>query len=615
MLHQELTQSNDHNNKVAISRQSHSESKPHSYVEVDTKPSSYGATVKLENVIESVVGIVLGLLFFAMVILLAICTASDKITKNGYNLIFPLLLSYQIITIMLCTYYICRFEWNVIKSICKCNKFWIESLCCCIFSSISFTILIIRNSLKSVNKDDIYHDNWNYVLSASILLECFISLPAICIQLRHEYKSQTHYPDKRESQSQLVSLSSLNAQSMQSHTVSVTSGKAIFKDAILKGSICACYLVHFVIRPGFPLAIQIDSSPFINTLNIMYRTSTKQLHRLMSVNEIFRVIFVGMTLVDVFFTVLIELIDKQIITTSYTVFSKLWKHPHNRFDAFAISFCAVCLPFEAFPFHMSLLKKIINYIWISVNAIAMFISFGYIVLFSGIYSKTRYKFQKFFNASPTSPIKAFVLEGICLLCLYAVYIVFLGVVSLNNSSCNAIQWDVLRQLVILVLLCLQFISLVRVKQIQKFGRTYLERFDKISTKLYRYYKCMCLLLMYNILYIFIFNINYFVFYEQYQSVFSKHNNINVMFAYAFSFSAPSSMLLFLSHLLNSYDQWVTLQQKDKIHKENYSQFRNEDSELSVHQNSNQLLNDYLKMPKEKQHKTTILTVDSMVAQM
>ena len=128
----------------------------------------------------------------------------------------------------------------------------------------------------------------------------------------------------------------------------------------------------------------------------------------------------------------------------------------------------------------------------------------------------------------------------------------------NDDVKNIKPWDLLRQASIFALTILQFFSLTKIKQTQKFdGRWYVERFDKDERRekcVYRYYTLNCMLIMYNALYLFIFKVQYF------GGIFTKYitndpQHVYVNIGYAFSFSLSSSILFLFSHLLASYGQW------------------------------------------------------------
>eukprot|EP01084_Bolivina_argentea_P119970 212685_1 len=489
---------------------------------IQIKQSSYGETVKLETIIESICGIVYFILFLIMSILFVIGIAINNNTV--YKASYIGLLSYQMVTVSLCLYYCCRFEFVAIKKIITFNKFWVSCILSFLFNIISFILISLNIS-----------DDWDILLCITYLFGAFsIPMPTICIKLNHEYK--------------------YNKQNkfMLSPTTSVAAGLPMFNDNILKFSICCCYIAHLVI--------------YIMNATHNFSIDMYDSHKIMySVNEICLRPWMGMALTSVIFVLVTELTDKQLVSTGYKVLHQLYSDENvcnyncSGRRIIILTLLVVSIVFECIPTnktHEPLIHQFINSIWILIHIICSLFLLNYICLFSGIYSKTRYKFQKSNNSTRPSPIKSFVMEGLFVLCLYLVYIICLFIENYNvNDQFSSISFNIYRQVSILILLSLQFITLIRLKQIQKFGTLYVKRFNKYRHSLGKYYQFMCFLLVYNSLYIFIFGVTFF----KYQT----HNG----FALTFSFSVITAICVNITHFLYSYKKW----KKDEIDFENYDE--------------------------------------------
>eukprot|EP01084_Bolivina_argentea_P204598 349427_1 len=302
--------------------------------------------------------------------------------------------------------------------------------------------------------------------------------------------------------------------SIDSVVASIEASKPIFRDNVLKGLICLCYAVHFVLYTGSPA---INGKTYVDIINIMYNNQASTLYIILyKVNQIILRTFMGMSLTSVFFTIVTELTDKKIAKTNFKVLYDIWKDELNWFWIFVSLLFVILLGFEFpdtrsyFRSHIAIdinIDLCVNLFWLVINIISLMILVYFFQEFGGIYHKTQREYQTFFraNSSPTSPINAFVLESLLLLFLYALYILFLWI---NFPS--TIIWDICRQFSIWMVLLAQFVTLIRMKQIQKFGIYYLEHFDKrFAQILHGYFKWMCITLVYNIIYVFIFKTIYF----------------------------------------------------------------------------------------------------------
>jgi len=338
-------------------------------------------------------------------------------------------------------------------------------------------------------------------------------------------------------------------------SASISASKPIFGDNISKGAICLCYLIHFVSYIGEP---SINHESYTDMLGIMYPhyDAKNWLYRF---NTTCLRTFVGMSLTSVFFTFITELTDKQIISTNYWILWDLFAKTKRKAVWIVIAVvCILCIPFEVPIFLVpdessfkTITNKVINIIWMAVNVSNTIMCCVIYQTLSGIYSKTRQIYKTFFveQSSPVSPIRAFVLESVVLISLFMTYIVFMLVGAVQDKSQPHI-YGIVRQFCILILAIFQCLTLIRVKQTQKFGSYYLPRFAKRSEYLLQiYYKCNCAILMYNVVYIYIFKFGYF-------GATSEGEKKLYQLAYAFSFSVASALLFLLSHFLASYEQWI-----------------------------------------------------------
>eukprot|EP01084_Bolivina_argentea_P181653 313703_1 len=337
-------------------------------------------------------------------------------------------------------------------------------------------------------------------------------------------------------------------------TVSISASRPIFRDNITKGVMCMCYLVHFLVYVLDPILAKSIYYEMIGIMNLDF----DKYNVILCINEIFLRNFVGISLISVFFTFVTELTDKQIIISDYFVVWLMWKERKNRFWYCLLLFMVFMLPLEIFPMRRLLSSGVYFYhgFWIVGNICAAVIAIHFIILFSGAYHKTKDKYQRFHNfraKSPKSPIITFVLESMLLFASYSIYCLFLCFYMFNDDESISMLLDATRQTVILILTVFQFFTLIRVKQLQKFPNgMYLERFSKrLPWILHGYYKLNCLMILYNIIYCFMFQIQYF------GSIFDKQKkHIYEKIAFGFSFSLPASMLFILSHFVDSYNQWT-----------------------------------------------------------
>eukprot|EP01084_Bolivina_argentea_P236173 397194_1 len=559
--------------------------------------STYGRTVQLVDYIEGISSSAFAMLNVVMIVICVIHLAHHNNNKLYYALWISISV-YESLTIVLCTYYICRFKWVHIKSIIQFSKFWIQSICSSIFNLIAGLLLIIN--LFPLQNDTSKH--WHFANVAVYLLSSIsIPFPSICIKLHHKYKKEESNREARYTSSYMYSPSTTctisDDDAIISASASCAAGKPIFSNNILKGGLCACYFAHFL---GFIL-IPLHSDTFDQLMQIMYGD-----HKILYViNQVFFRMFVGINLISVFFTFVTELTDKKIITSNYYILFPLClqdQHCVSRSIWIVIVvFLVLCTPFEAFKFRtwidgMRIHPKVliwakdskdidtfINLIWILINSIGSLIALIFLITFQGIYRTTKRHYSQFYCSSQASSIKSFVLEAVIFFGLSLIYISFMYIDMVQQKFICEIKWDIYRQCAILIFLCFQFTTLIRIKQIQKFGRIYLKHFKKRRNfLLHGYYKFMSLLLLYNLYYVFAFSVQYF------NSFKDKHK----MVGYTLSFALPGTMLLMLSVFLNSYGQWKLDQKQDEDWKKNHTEPRYEDESMPPRY-SNSALNEHL----------------------
>eukprot|EP01084_Bolivina_argentea_P160199 278979_1 len=341
-----------------------------------------------------------------------------------------------------------------------------------------------------------------------------------------------------------------------SASASIAAAKPIFSDGLLKVPICFCYFIQFVFFMNH-LLLQPDSNELLMGAiyynDILYR-----------VNEIFFRSFVAMCLISVFFTFVSIFNEKHITPVNYIMLYKLWKN--KRYQMWIGLFIFIIfLPFEVFHIRNTqlFLHHFINTFWIVINCVASFILFTFsMYLIFEMYEKIERKSSRLWHESTAQPVIPFALEGVVLLCLCFVYTIYICP-KFHFIENNKNAMDRYRQCCIMILLVFQFIVLVCIKKIQLFGITYVNKFKRL-TPLYRF---MCLLLVYNIIYVFMFNVQYFSKSDCNDKKDKKY------IAGLFSFSQPTAMLFMLSHFLHSFNQW----EKDKTEYENDSNNRFEDT--------------------------------------
>ena len=389
-------------------------------------------------------------------------------------------------------------------------------------------------------------------------------------------------------------MSSFSVESDATSADIVAASNGIFTDNLIKGVICVCYFIHFLSYMANPL---LNHAEYVKMMEIMYPGYDKNPSAfdnwqsvIYTTNQVFLRTFVGMSLTSVFFTFVTELTDKQIITTSYRILKYMCYDQTKRIWSFILIVMIILYIFEFFAFRDFVQNEFrnidgfLNDMWIFVNGcVTAMNGIIYTPMLSGIYRKTRKNYLKetHKHKAPTSPIRAFVLESITLLLLYFVYVIFLIIYDNNHETMEQRKWDIYRQAVILCLCFSQFITLIRIKQIHKFpnctsGYHYSFKSRK-ETLLNGYFKLNCLLILYNVAYIFIFKIQYFS-----SKVFdSAHRYQNL--GYAFSFSVSSAMLFILSHFISSYKKFkIDL----RLHPKHRSVDYNQQTKLTKNSNLN-----------------------------
>eukprot|EP01084_Bolivina_argentea_P312825 541628_1 len=280
---------------------------------------SYGETVQWRNTIESICGVLFFVLFAAMIIL-SILRGNYKSNDIYYHSFCGVLCLYELLNILLCIYYCSHFKWKAIISIVKFSQFWMQSLFCSMFMLTAFLLMITHLLIHHKSKN-----RW-YFATAMIYGLGFVSIPfpAICIRLHHEWKYENQ---KKENIS--ISMNSRGEIDISKSAASALASQAIFRDGILKAGIAACYFAHFlcfIIPPLMP-----SISKFTHIMGIMYYNQHSLLHNInvykiiYKINQVFLRMFVGMSLISIFVTFVIELTDKKIITTNYYVLQDLWK--------------------------------------------------------------------------------------------------------------------------------------------------------------------------------------------------------------------------------------------------------------------------------------------------
>eukprot|EP01084_Bolivina_argentea_P297452 512445_1 len=311
-------------------------------------------------------------------------------------------------------------------------------------------------------------------------------------------------------------LDTIKSQDFDQHkkyvSASIAAAQPIFNDTIIKGTLAGCYLVQFILSIGNPI---VTTNSFNILLEIVYQDNDI----LYKINHLILRTFVIMSLISVFFILMIELTDRQMMSVNYYKII----HSCKYYGGIYLMLITPSIALEIFWVRdvYAYLDMIINGIWIAINGIK--------------------KSNTFYHSSPSAPLKAFVFEALFLLVLSVVYITHLLIQIISNKT---IKLDCIRQLCIMILLVFQFIMLIRIKQIQKLGRLYLKRIKKI--KMMEFYKLMSSLLVYNIIYVFVFVYQYFE-RTDYQNTKDKKYIAN-----AFSFALPATMFFMLSHFMHLY---------------------------------------------------------------
>ena len=409
--------------------------------------------------------------------------------------------------------------------------------------------------------------------------------------------------------------------SAPSAATSIVPTRPIFRDSIIKGAICTCYGVFLLSYICNPL---LNHGTYYGMLSIMYPGYNSTRPDDTSVFfydtiEVFLRTFVGMTLTSVFFTFVTELTDKQLTTTYYNKLWRLIKHDMNKCWAVILILMVLSLSLEVFTlrddiqnqlhhyfpndsiFH-SLVDCIINSSWIGINLVGFFIIVCKLFTeLSSVYTKTKALHEShyaFIQLSHRTPIVAFTLELLTLLALYFVYILFLILYIVDQDHAHdSRQWDIYRQGTIWLLALGQFWTLIRVKQAQKYPNAqYLARFEsptRVTLLLHGYFKWNCILIVYNVIYIFMFKVQYF----GAKSFDSQHLYQNIGFA--FSFSLSSSKLFLLTHFIAAYQKWMD----DKAYKQNL--IEESDYEVDSPRKPNPGLDKYMKLEKSSRSKPLI----------
>ena len=287
---------------------------------------------------------------------------------------------------------------------------------------------------------------------------------------------------------------SLNVESISSMTM-INASRPIFKNNIIKGLICSCYLIQLCVFICFPFLKYSHYYPMNRFIYPNYRFNGKHLETtiLFNLNEIFLRNFMAITIISVLSIFVTELIDKRVIISDYWQLYALLKEKLNRAWIIIISIMILALPLEFFGLRNLIRKQMnvvtdldmsINLIWIFLMICAIMICCVLLCQFSGIYHKAHdhydrlYQFQK---KSPKSPIKTFVFECCLYLAFFMAYIIliWLFIIKHGFDEYDQRSWDIMRQSVILALLWVQFFTLIRVKQFQKFpDASYLNSYKK-----------------------------------------------------------------------------------------------------------------------------------------
>eukprot|EP01084_Bolivina_argentea_P297453 512449_1 len=566
-----------HDKEGSFAKGKHSVPSKPSTIEMDTS-TSYGSTLTMENICVSTCGIFLVLILCSIIFIciLQLCFPNQHLY---YHILSISISTLEITIIVLSIYYCSGFQWTHCLSILQLSKLWIQSCGSFIFNVIMCLLMLFHL---------IHHSNkWFYANAILYLFGAFsIPLPAICVRLCCEYRCDRERFSTQHStanstldplckpllqqstitppvngsisvpRSSLLStqchsgsmlnmelhktnsrkLDTIKSQDFDQHkkyvSASIAAAQPIFNDTIIKGTLAGCYLVQFILSIGNPI---VTTNSFNILLEIVYQDNDI----LYKINHLILRTFVIMSLISVFFILMIELTDRQMMSVNYYKII----HSCKYYGGIYLMLITPSIALEIFWVRdvYAYLDMIINGIWIAINGIACVFLFAFIVYFSAVYHKTKKKSNTFYHSSPSAPLKAFVFEALFLLVLSVVYITHLLIQIISNKT---IKLDCIRQLCIMILLVFQFIMLIRIKQIQKLGRLYLKRIKKI--KMMEFYKLMSSLLVYNIIYVFVFVYQYFE-RTDYQNTKDKKYIAN-----AFSFALPATMFFMLSHFMHLY---------------------------------------------------------------
>eukprot|EP01084_Bolivina_argentea_P003480 6542_1 len=540
-------------------------------------PDRYGTTIKNENKIEFYCSIWLLLLFLSIILLLVIGAALNNHLIYFYYPCMPLSL-YEFTIILLCAYFCKKFKMKDIKSLIKFNMFWIQSVFCFIFNILSFLLINIHLYTTKIN-----HNNKGYIIvrSVSYLFGAFsISLPALCIALYYKYKKNERNKYTNNEQTKTVNLceekqqdnlnnvSHENVETWLTHTVELPQYYGTFIENCIDDIDSIKLLEDKDLNDmGIKIGHKRKILSYIKKMNqhhpsklINNQSSSSYIP---ASKPIFRESVLKGIICFCYFSHY-ELADKTVTFSNYRVIGHIMKDGVNMKWILIYTLFFVSLVLEVISKVFQLPKYIdlcMNVVWILINLRGVWIACEFLLLFSSIYTKTKDIYKEDNDSeSPKSPIIAFVLVSLVLLCFYMVYMLFLVIYVISADNSIKIIWDVCRQSTTWLLLLFQFITLVKVKQIQKFGQTYLDRFDKTEKRakliLDNYYRFMSILLMYNVIYIFLFKIKYF-------GMLLSTRNQFVRISYSFSFSLSTSMMLMLNQFINSYQQWRDDQKHQK----------------------------------------------------
>ena len=295
-------------------------------------------TVQLEHVVEAIAGVLFTLTFISMI---ALFLGSCVHVWNGHHLfaLFYVALSlYELLIVALSLYYCCLFEFADITHIIHLNKFYLQSALCAVYHFIVFVLMCVHHLADAAS-----HNRYWYIPAAvaALLGTMSIPLPAICIQLYHEYKYNDHFRARSDSarlarvSEQFSSFQSASTsfdaiESRQQHamakaaSVSVRAKNIIFRDNVLKGCICVNYVVHLTSFVANPLLTAYIDTPYKQELvDELYPNAAR--NPLFYLNHLCLRSFVGMTLVSVLFVFGSELTDKTFVHISYATLGDVWK--------------------------------------------------------------------------------------------------------------------------------------------------------------------------------------------------------------------------------------------------------------------------------------------------